>query len=590
MKPSRYLIAAIMLFVLAGQSNLQADIVRTREGRVIEGVIVGSGQSPIQNNTIKIRIGSSQIALPTDQVDSITTASQTDNDVLDARAHLQSKRAPEGVSTLSKALVEGASTEKLAAVIQDYGDLLATSIPALNEAGRQDLSRILAVIGPIQNPKNEDLMARRLLLHLCLGEREQANALFAQLGPDYFKSHAVMRQQMGKWLQDSLAAWTVAKDFERAQETLQDLQRVDPAAATGRDVQFYMQWASFMRDGGNFDQALQIYTKHLLDKTPEIARDRIQVTLQEAERTYRDGNQLPLAARLFETYGLTTIPAVARERLIQLWHDEGWQYLWRGEYAEARASFERAELVKKGSAQQDLLQCQYREQRAGLQKTDLLGHYQLGLWCMNQNLLQPALDEFHVAAQSKAVGPTADGYIGQIKNQLAEVELLKIMDLFQAGEYAKVLNATQKFMGEEHPQGYLVQAKEIEDMTKESLQLRIAQRPQQAESLYQQAQRAFYQGQYAKAESLLKTILEHYRDTVAYGRANTLYALVFDKLALARLEEGKAPKDTDTPTTTPKGVDKKTTESTSKREEIERLIQSLKIVNNPEDSTQNGHP
>jgi hypothetical protein len=207
---------------------------------------------------------------------------------------------------------------------------------------------------------------------------------------------------------------------------------------------------------------------------------------------------------------------------------------------------------------------------------------------MNQNLLQPALDEFRVAAQSKSVGPTAEDYIGQILNQLAETELLKIMDLFQAGEYAKVLNATQKFMGEEHPQGYLVQAKEIEDMTKESLQLRIAQRPQQAESLYQQAQRAFYQEQYAKAESLLKTLLEHYRDTVASGRAATLYALVRDKLALARLEEGKAPKTADNPTTAPKGVDGKTTESTSKREEIERLIQSLKIANIPEDPKHNG--
>lgn len=579
-----FIIVQLSLVLTLAGLPARGDIIRTKGGKTIEGLILDPIGRQSTSDTLKVRVGPADITFSRDQVESVTRGTPGENTLIEAGAYFENRKAADGIVAMARALDQSVSPQKAAVVILGSGDLLAESASSLDENARASLSRILAALAAVPAGLSEDLLARRLHLHLCLGESDQAETLFKQLGPEYFSKHPQMRKQLADWLQKSVKSWADAGDFVTASQTLKDLERVDPGAAQGQSIQFFMQWAAHERDGGNFEQALQIYTQNVMDRSPQIAKDRIATILADAERKYRGTSQMDRVAVLYESFGLTTIPDVARERLSQIWHDVGWQHIWHREFEPARAAFAKQNQYKKGSATQDLLQCDYHQRRADLKRDDYAGHFALGKWCMEKKLPDAALEEFRVAEKAPAFAPKARSYKDQMLKQLAEAKLMQIMDRYDAGEYAQVLKDVREFVQGDHPRAFLAQAKEIEDMTMESMRVHGAERPMQAESIFLQAQRAFYQGRYEKAEQLLKAILEHYQDaTRVYGRANTFYGLVREKLALARLEEGQAaarqavqPKIENAPTTRTRIVNGPTSgTSTVVNNEIDGLVKSL---------------
>jgi len=562
---------ALALFAALAPPVARADLIRLKDGKTLEGVIVGTTpRGDESSGTLRLKVGSTQIVLPARQIAGIRQDTPAQNSLIEAKAHLAAQRPAEATALLAQAVTQGIKPEILASVIERHGDEVATAIPTMDGATRSALSRVLSALEAVQVTKDDELLTRRLYLHLCLGEREKARALLERIGPVALRGNTAMREQLAQWLANSLGAWADAGEYARGEETLLELRQVDPVQARARATQFYMQWASHERDGGRFETALQLYVQHIMDDTPGIARDRIEVTLREAERRAREQDRLGDVTRLYETYGLPARADFARGRLVTIWHDLGWEDLWRSRFAEARAAFDKAEQLKPGSMKNDLAQLEYRERRAKLADDDLVGHYELGVWCLAHELIDPALKEFNQAEPSKAVGANARANIGKIRNLLAEADLTRIMDLYDKHELTTVLQELQEFMTKDYPTGYLTQAKEIQDMTKEAIRVRVAERPQQAQSLYEQAQRAFHKDDYAKADQLLQDIFAHYRDTPAYAAARTFQALVQDKLALASLEKGQTPNRADT-----RASDASTTTGVPARGEIDRLVRTL---------------
>ena len=235
-----------------------------------------------------------------------------------------------------------------------------------------------------------------------------------------------------------------------------------------------------------------------------------------------------------------------KARLAQIWHDEGWSQLWDSRYAEARAAFTQAQKYNKtcvkNCAAMDLNQCEWRERRAKLGKDDIKGHATLGDWCAEKEMFEAAITEYRIAEQDPQLFAEVSARLETLRSKLAEAKLTQIMGFYESGDLSETMKRLEEFKHEDHPVGYLAQAKQISDMTQEKLRMRTALRPQQAESLYRQAERAFYDEDYAQARGLLETIAKLYADTITYPRASALAALVEQKLDVAALEVGKKPK------------------------------------------------
>jgi hypothetical protein len=582
----------LLLLALACNLPLPAlERIETHDGRVIDGEILRREHSGTPQETLTIQTGPVQVTLRADQISTITVGTPEDAVIAQGREALNTGEAERAIQLFDQALSMSMQPERqanaLAEVLLRQGDALAATLPVLNDERTTALQRIVLTAARAHGlppDRASELISRRLQFDILLGNDDDTSRVLAWLGPSYFAHYTAERDRLTKWVLDALPMLQQAAQRDdavgmrsRVLDALKLLRRVNPELAGSQHTQLILEWAWQERQAKRWDAALQLYVHYILDEAPEIARDRIQLTLQDAEQAYRETDNLPAAAALYEQYGLPSVPKLARERLLVIWHDQGWRALRQRDFDAARTSFERADALQPGTATLDFAQLDYQRRKQGVPTTDTLQRYQLAMFCLEQKLLPEAVAELRLARANPLIRENADAHIGNIQNQQAEAELLRLMKLYEAGEYGKVLGGLNAFMQQEYAPGYLKQARQLQDLTNDALKLRIAERPQQAEGLFQRAQRAYYDGHYAEAEELLRAVIDRYGDTVAQTRARNFYAAVRQKLELARLEQGRdrqpatasaVTRTTDTLTTLSRATD-----------ELDRLRRNLERMN-----------
>ncbi len=582
----------LILGLLPASHICALDHIETKDGRVLDGEIIRRDQAGTPNESLIIQNGPVQITLRANQIATIAPATPEDATIAQAREAFKTNEAERGVSLLAQALgmsmEPGRQANALGEVMLRHGDELAHILPALNDEQTTALRRVVAIAAGAKNlppARNAELIARRLQFDMLLGDDADTSRVLAWLGPDYFKQNSTERERLTQWVLGALAPMQAAGQREGAPPTQErmlqvlDLMRgVDPNLAGSQRTQLIIEWASKERQAGRWTEALHLYQTQLLNDVPEIARDRIQLTLDEAERACREKDDLPAAAALYEQYGMPTDAKMARERLLVIWHDQGWRDLRRHDFDAARACFGKAEAIQPGAAKLDYAQLDYQRQKEGTPTTDTLARYQLGMFCMKNDLFPEAVAELKLARANTLIRENADAHIGNIRNKQAEAELLRLMKLSEAGEYGKVLGGVNIFLQEEYAPGYLKQALWLKDLTSQRLKLQVAERPQQAEGLLQRAQRAYFDSRYAEAEELLRAVIERFDGTPAQTRARNFYAAVRQKLELARQEQGSAGETVNTNLATTHSANSTTTLTTAE-DELARLRRNLERMN-----------
>jgi len=519
-------------------SPLRADRIELRDGRVIEGVLLDSPGANPAAESIRVRIGSSIITLPRANLQSVTPDSPGGNAVIRARDELQAGRITQALEFIEAAIAQGPPGEALAALVLDHGMPLVIAAASLPPGDRARLSRLLQVLAAAA-PDNAPLRIRRWQLHLGLGEDAQAEALWSLLPVDLLQTDPGLREQVAGMLISQIDKASAAGDPERARAALEHLARIDAELADGRRIQFLLEQGWQRRRAEQYEEALELYSRELLPLSREIGRDRIAMTLQAAERALRSKDEFPRAAELYERYGLPVIPEEAREHIVDIWRDEGWRRMRREDFDGAAEAFARAEAVIPGAADADRLQLEFRRRLMLAVNESPAVRFELANWAYEQGLLEEAVALFHDLAGDPRYGEAARAYENQLRNLLAEQKLSAMLDLYEAREYGQVLRDVGAFLGGDYPVGFKQQALEIQKLTRDAIAVLVAEEAQQAESMLQQAQRAFFREDYAEAEQLLDVIEERYRNTVVYERAAEFRSLVGQKLALARLERGQ---------------------------------------------------
>jgi tetratricopeptide (TPR) repeat protein len=528
----------------AGTAPALADKIQLTNGRVLEGTIDRRAERGKPGATVTIALESGSIVVPAREVASVTPSTPTERAMLRARGAIEAGRYDAAVGLMDEALVTGGSPNDVAALLLDGGPALAANVALLRPETRARLAALIDAVAKTPVAERPEMAFVRLWLWLALGQDAKAAPLFQVLPPGWLASHRDRRRALGDWLGRRIDAAVAARDDAQAESLLGHLAKIDPAAAADRRVQFYLQWGRRLRASGDQEGALRIYADKLFPVAPQVAQEFVRRALEEAERSIDQGRGGQEVIALYERYGMPILPDDSRKRLVQLWRNEGWRALRTGKLDQARADFVRANGLQPGSADQDLTRLEFEGMQKATPKGDPIRVYELGVWANNHGLDEEALAAFRASVASPIVGSNAKAYIGQVMNRLAEKELKRLMDLYDAGRHEDVLAGVDDFLRQGYDSGYNRQAAQLNALTLNAMQAVIAERPQQAQALYQQAERAFYQEHYDEARQKAQTVMDHFKDTIVYPQARNLYARVHERQAFSRLEQGYGPAPT----------------------------------------------
>lgn len=574
LRPHIRFVFAGLLAALPAASAL-ADRIELSDGRVLEGQVERSFRDPELGDVITIVLPGGRITLPAAQLRSVSESTHDVRLLIEARGALRDGRYAEAIMTMHELVSSPSGPAAIAALLERYGQRMAPRVDAMGPDQHAALSRLLQAAAQADNSRSQDALLARVWLHVALGEREAASALL-ELLRDVLATDDQTRTDLAAWINERIDRLQERGEHEQARDLLELLAPVDPQLASGRRVQFYLTWARSHREAGRYEEALHIYQEMVAPGQPQIAAEFIRRTLAEADQAWELTGRERDLIHLYQTYGLPNLEGTSRQRLVQIWRNIGWRSLRRGEYEDARAAFMQANQFEPGSADADLARVEYRRRRAELADGDLIGHYELGVWAVNNQLDDEALEQFVRASYSPIVGDNARQYILQIRNRQAERELLALMDLYDAREYKRVLEGLHAFRRKGYVAAFQRQADDLERLTLDAMQIALAERPQQAEALLQQAERDFYLDRLDDAQAKLQAIFDHYPRTEAYPRARNLLARVRQKRLLQQVESG------DTPTLSPADQDLITTRSeqvvpgqVDMGGEIDELYQSL---------------
>lgn len=526
-------VLACIAFLAVGHSLARADRVEYIDGRLVHGVI--TNETP---DSVTIHDGSAEFKIPRNLIRKVIAGNPADRFLIRARNDLAQGRGYEAIATLGRAAKEGVEPESLAAVMLFHEKELTPLIASFTSEARSAFKAALDHISPAQLPRQGDLIKAEIHWRLEMGDAAEARALLTKLKSDFPRSFDLYKGDLINVIESQIDVALQAEKYSESIDLLEQLRTLDAERAGGKRVEFVLLWARSERDRGHFREALDIYNRQLKDESPRIAADRIMTTLAEAERDYRAKGKVGEVIGLYETYGLPASGLAATERLSQLWRELGTKFLHDGQMQMAREAFTRAEKLQPGTAVRDLSFCDYFEKKKALAPGDHVGFYDLGEWCLKAGLTEEARESFVDAAESEILRADAYAEIDKIDNSHAETELNRLLDLYGHGEYFGVIEGLGKLEAGNISPGFREQAEKLKKLTHDAITVSAEARPQQAEVLMQQAERAYFTGKRAEAFNLLNALTQRYSDTPAAARAQKFIRLVGPQVDLDKIERG----------------------------------------------------
>ena len=530
----RWRLWAVPLLLAASISGAWADRVEYKDGRVVEGEIVYQDEE-----YVRIRDGSGVITIFAKSIRRVVEGSKADVYLISAKSEFSKGNVHRALSELAEAVRMDISPESLVTVLQHYEVRLREVAPHLDGARRSELSAVLEHSAGAQLERDGEPLLTRVRLYMALGDFKTADVLLERLAKKHDRLFELEKDSLSRGFNDEIERALEDRDFARALDLIIRFRRLDEGAASDKQVLLDLRWARDEREKENFDRALEIYIDQLMEGNPQIAKNRILDALAEAERTYRRRDELGRAIELYEIYGMPYAPDSVRGRLTRLWVDAGDEQMERDAFEDARKMFDRAERLTPGSGMRSINLADYGMQRAALDPADALGHYRLGEWCIEKELYYEAKEAFERAGEAESLRTTAWAQLSFVDNAIAEEELKRLIGLFEKGNYSETLEGLSRFQSQPLTPGLRIQSGELDRLTRNGILLRAKARPQQAEVLWQQAERAFYAGEVADSAMTLRTLIERFDGTPAGARAEQFYKKIQMHMDLDEIERGR---------------------------------------------------
>ncbi len=567
----RFLCALAFVLAAGAAEKARADEIRLKTGGRVEGEILSS-----DTLRIMIRTEGGELGIRRELTSEIRLDSGAERLVRRGFLDMLSGKMIEGLQTWQEALekdlpraeslLDRILTERRAEILE-----AAAKLP------KEDSAKAAAAFEALARRESLSMDARFLCLRVLdrLGEWTEARRILAAIPLASIQTDAPRREfAAGFWREETKRKMAV-RDSAAALEAIERMQQLDPQGGRSRRALFLLAQIGEARRRGNPIEALRIDAEQLLPLLPEVARQRASVLLEDIVRWTSapgapEGRFAEARASLEGPLG-AAFPVEAQGALERLLAGEGRRLLDEGRTTDTLALLAGAPQTAHSEVLGALaFDAEFLARQAALAPGDPLAVFHLAQWALERRRLDKALPLLRQCLASETLRPLAEKQIALARGQIEAQALQRAIDLQKAGRPFDALDALDPILKREPdtpavvsdqsdkadtsekpdkpgksesptPSAFRESASRLADIIRSTLTDESKKRPYQAEVVFQQAERAFFAGEYATALERLSETLRDYADTPAAERAAKLIPRVFLAIRLEQMEEPGKP-------------------------------------------------
>jgi tetratricopeptide (TPR) repeat protein len=198
----------------------------------------------------------------------------------------------------------------------------------------------------------------------------------------------------------------------------------------------------------------------------------------------------------------------------------------QGEFSEARKVAVRLGAVDADAAALFEHRIEFEMRRREADANDPLSIYRLGCWAAERGLMEEARTMLRQAAKAPELRENAELQLQAMQLAVERQEFDRLVAAFEARDFPTTIKKAATFR-QMYPSSSLLQrVRTMEEVSRFQLERQARLAPQQADALYQNAERLYYQGRYRDAVEILNRLDTDFAETPATRRGAHLRAAI----------------------------------------------------------------
>lgn len=556
-----------MLPALCFVCTARADKITLSNGRIIEGRVISR-----DGNRVVVESGGMVSRLSATSVISVEKVAEHINVLQSAEEAFRRRDVVQGVEKLKAALEEGAPRTDAQGVLDRAAPTIKSAIESAREQDKIALRRSLHAL------VETDLLTTGSLIQTAqnfrtLDDWDTAAELLDRVKPEAIGADPMARVWAMDFMRVLVRRQLARGDFEGALACVEKIRRIAGDESSPEIPLANLSRAAAARDRHDYALAFEIIAHDLWDKVPEIARNRTIFTIDEMKRWARENRKFGEArAALLPIRRIFPVEVMAAE--LELVADEVNDRL---DHDDPVGAYELAESIPEEHRDARLQKLRNDAFHAEAMKrlgdeSDPLALLNHGRWCAENNLLDEAMLIFNRTRENPNLRDVSDEALTNARRERDTKLLEEAQAFMKQGNIAEVTRRTQVILtNPDHGSVLSAEARKLEELATRASRREVEARPYQAEVIFQQAERDYFQQNFEGSLKYVTLILNEYGDTPAAKRATALLPEIVRALELAYLE-GKI---ATLPKLPPKFSFEKVQRTDRLGEEVTRLLESI---------------
>jgi len=538
------LLTLLALAIAAVAPPAWAELIRLRNGNTIEGIIQDRREGKVY-----ILTGTGLVGLPADAIDDrATDAAASQAGASNVRVRLQAGQFLSALAEVQATLDDAAAPpERLAELRQVLASehalvhaALGRLRPAEADASVELLKQLAtpAGEGAAPDPSLDPFRAALADWQRSLGRLDDSIDTLIAIQGELGAAWQGLTDRAARLLMEDILKRANERDEASLEAPLAALGRINPELGTQAAGWAWARHAWRARRKGEYEAALKLYRDRVAATHPALARNRAADTLREADLRLGNAEDWKRLVDLYEVYGLTMLGDRINTPFARALERAGHASLALGDTDGASLYFVRVESARGGNADQLLDLAEFERRRIGLQREDILAHFELGLWGAERGLFAKAREIFSFCMETEQLGEAA-------RLQREALDRAEALSLFERATAAltekrplEALDLCDDFLKRFELSNMRDQVRQLRDNAKRELEQERNQRPFRADSLYQQAEREYLLQKPESALKLLDRVQVEYADTPAALAATKLKRQVLHRIYGDAFESG----------------------------------------------------
>lgn len=513
---ARMLVTVIVLLTAAlSVVPCHADTIRLSGGRVVSGVVETETSSQVT-----IRTGEGLVSFPRSQIQQVQRAAPADR--LRVQAELAARSGKFAAFLREQSgVTSGIATENIDPIIAQQAENLA------REFGRAPAADVVLLTAYLTDRPTSAPASVRVAMARIQAERRQfaeASRWLRDVNPDALTPTPDLQAWAVGFLKEQIRQALQNNEPEFGLECLAHLARLAPeAVAKSTSVPLVLARSSQLAAQGLPTEAIRVLKVDLEPMSSAIAFQEALRIARKALEEAEDHERIAILRAFLYSFQGEQYDGESRDLLHQL----AQLLIAQGEFAEARKIALRLGAVDADAAASFEHRIEFEMRRRETDANDPLSIYRLGCWAAERGLQEEARTMLRQAAKAPELRENAELHLQAMQLAIEREEFDRLVAAFEARDFPSTIKKAATFR-QMYPASTLLQrVRTMEEVARFQLERQARLAPQQADALYQNAERLYYQGRYRDAIEILNRLDSDFAGTPATRRGAQLRAAIF---------------------------------------------------------------